>query len=389
MKRLFLITLTLLIILLSGCTNEPPQTIEDACGMPLESFKDSNPQTVYDTGGLRQVSQTLTGYFDTVLSLTLLVDEHVDTDQIFECVEMIYKTVHQHATSYALYEGINNVARINEAPQDTYIIDPILAELIEMGIHYQNETEGLFDISYGPIFRLWGDAMTSCNEENTCARPLRESLEAALLNTGVERISLNNLEITLEENMNLELGGIAKGYGAGLVSDYLRASNLVKGFLLNAGTSNIEVYGNHPIRENKQWLIGLRDPDEDKRGYKKNEEPKPYARVFLNSGEHIVTSGDYQRYFEEDDILYHHIIDPRTLEPGREMRSITVIGPDGVFGDVLSTTAFLYPPMEAIALVESYGYEAIIYGIDGTIYYSSSLEERIEIIDLKEINHGD
>jgi len=165
-----------------------------------------------------------------------------------------------------------------------------------------------------------------------------------------EKISLDDLEITLEENMNLELGGIAKGYAAGLVSDFLRASSLVKGFLLNAGTSNIEVYGNHPVRENKQWLIALRHPD--------SEFLDPYARVYLNSGEHIVTSGDYQRYFEVDDMMYHHIIDPRTLEPGTEMRSITVIGDDGVFGDVLSTTAFLYPVDEALSFVESYGYEA-------------------------------
>jgi len=170
MKRLFLITLTLLILFLSGCTNELPQTIEEACEMPLESFKDSSVDTVYDTDELRQVSQTLTGYFDTVLSLTLLVEEDVDTDNLFNCVEMIYQTVHQHATSYEFYEGINNVALINENPENTYLIDPILAELIEMGITYQNETEGLFDISYGPVFGLWGDAMTSCNEENTCAK---------------------------------------------------------------------------------------------------------------------------------------------------------------------------------------------------------------------------
>lgn len=372
MKRLLLTALFLLFtLIISGCALPEPKTIEEACGLSLYDFKDSTENTVFDTSGLTQVSQSLSGYFDTVLSLTLLVEEDIDTDQIFTCVEMIYKTVHQHATSYEFYEGINNLALINQNPENTYEIDPILTDLIELGINYQNETNGLFDISYGPIFDLWGEAMTECNEGRSCIRPTEAMLEDALLNTGIDKINLDNHTITLEENMDLELGGIAKGYAAGLVSDYLRASGLVKGFLINAGTSNIEVYGNHPVRDNKKWLIALRHPD--------SEFLDPYARIYLESGEHIITSGDYQRYFEVEEMMYHHIIDPRTLEPGREMRSITVVGPDGVFGDVLSTTAFLYPPLEAIELVESFGYEAIIYGNDGTLYYSDNLESRLEL----------
>jgi len=320
---------------------------------------------------LTRSTQTLTGYFGTVLTLTIYTTDDVNPDDVFACTEMIYKTVHQQATSYETFEGITNIALINENPSQTYEIDPLLVDILETGIDYSNQMNGLFDITLGPVLGLWDEAMTTCNEGGVCELPTEASLSDANEAVGLEKINLVDNQITLEPGMNLELGGIAKGYAAGLVGDYLRYHEGVHGYLINAGTSNIEVYGIHPSRENGQWLIALRNPE--------GEFLDPYARVYLESGEHIVTSGDYQRFFTVNDEIYHHIIDPTTLAPGREMRAITIIGPDGLFGDVLSTAAFLKPPEEAIEFVESFGYEAILYGIDGTIHMSDSMNERIEL----------
>ena len=370
-KSMYILSLVLIVfVILSGCETAPPKTIEDACGIPLERFKDAPVSDPLVTSDLTRTSQRLTGYFGTVLSLTIYTTDDVDPDDVFTCVEMIYQTVHQHATSYEMFEGITNIARINEDPSQTYTIDPLLTDILQTGIDYSTEVNEHFDITLGPVLEYWDDAMITCNEGGPCEVPEQTDLNNANQYVGLDKIQLDGNSLTLEDGMNLELGGIAKGYAAGLVGDYLRSVNGVHGYLINAGTSNIEVQGIHPTRDNGQWLIALRNPE--------GEFLDPYARIYLESGQHIVTSGDYQRYFTVDDTIYHHIIDPSTLMPGREMRSITVIGPDGLFGDVLSTAAFLKPADEAIDYVESFGYEAILYDNEGTIQMSESLKLDIE-----------
>ena len=371
MKRLISFVIFTLLLVLTACQT-PPDSIETACGTSIETFQNTPVGTPFETAGLKRTSATLTGYFDTLLSLTIYTDDSVNTNEILNCVEMIYQHVHQLATNYDEFEGILNVYTMNQNPGTAYDIDPLLADIIQLGLEYGDLTEGLFDISIGTLLNLWNEAMTRCNEGGLCEIPSEASLLEAQNFIGRERISLEDNVFRALEGTQIDLGGVAKGYAAALVGDYLRYRGDVKGFLINAGTSNIEVYGLHPNRENERWLVALRHPE--------SEFLEPYARLFLDSGEHIVTAGDYQRFFEVDGVMFHHILDPRTLVPGQTMRSITMVGPDGILGDVLSTAAFLMEPLEAIAFAESFGFEAILYTLDGEILYSKSLESRMESI---------
>ena len=368
MKRLLSgLTLTLLLVL-TACQTPPLNSIEDVCGVSINVFKSTPAIEVFETSGLKRTSATLTGYFDTLLSLTLYTDESVDTHEILDCVEMIYKHVHQLATNYNEYDNILNVYQLNKNPGEVYEIDPLLSDIIALGLEYGTLTEGLFDISLGALINVWNRSMIECNEGRLCELPSEDSLNEAQSLIGSDRISLNGNRFSVLEGTQIDLGGVAKGYAASLVGDYLRYRGDVKGFLINAGTSNIEVYGSHPTRDNQRWLIALRHPE--------SEFLDPYSRLYLDSGEHIVTAGDYQRYFEVDGERFHHIIDPRTLYPGQTMRSITLIGPDGILGDVLSTAAFLMEPLEAIAFAESFGFEAILYTLEGEILFSENLISR-------------
>ena len=373
MKRLFTLLTLLFIFLLSACQTPPKDSVEAACGATIDDFKNTPATEVFETSGLRRTSATLTGYFDTLLSLTIYTDPSVNTNEILNCVEMIYQHVHRLATNYDAFEGIINVYAMNRNPGVLYEIDPLLADVIRVGLEYGAMTDGLFDISLGALINIWSDAMTSCNENGVCEIPSDEQLLEASNLVGSERIRLEGNTFIASEGTQIDLGGVAKGYAAALVGDYLRFRGDVKGFLINAGTSNIEVYGLHPTRDNERWLIALRHPE--------SEFLEPYARLYLDSGEHIVTAGDYQRFFEVDGIMFHHILDPRTLYPGQTMRSITLVGPNGVLGDVLSTTAFLMEPLDAIAFAESFGFEAILYMLDGRILYSESLYSRMDEIN--------
>jgi thiamine biosynthesis lipoprotein len=419
MKRILLVLSTFLIFTLYACSNQSYTSVEEACGVPISTFQNTPAMNTFETSGLRPRPATLTGYFDTLLSLTLYVDESVSNDEfklILECVEMIYKEVHQLATNYDAFEGLINVYAMNQNPGITYSIDPLLADIIRLGLEYGDITDGLFDISLGRLLNVWNDAMATCNQGGVCEIPSKDVLINSSNYIGSDRITLIENQFTALEGTQIDLGGVAKGYAAALVGDYLRWRGDVKGFLLNAGTSNIEVYGLHPTRDNQKWLIGLRHPEwsdivlsfdsredfpsaNDEKGpqtrinyfvrdtmlyyFWNNSEyielTAAYARVFLESGEHIVTAGDYQRFFEVDGVMYHHILDPRTLSPGQKMRSITMIGPNGILGDVLSTAAFLMEPLEAIAFAETFGFQAILYTLEGEILMSETLNSRIEI----------
>ena len=372
MKRLLSLLILAFIFLLSACQTPQKSSIETACGASIDDFRNTPATDVFETAGLKRTSATLTGYFDTLLSLTIYTDASVNTNDILNCVEMIYQHVHQLATNYDAFEGIVNVYAMNQNPGLNYEIDPLLADIIRLGLEYGELTEGLFDISLGALLNLWNEAMTTCNEDRICEIPSDESLLEAQALIGKARINLEDNTFQALEGTQIDLGGVAKGYAAALVGDYLRFRGDVKGFLINAGTSNIEVYGLHPTRDNERWLIALRHPE--------SEFLEPYARLYLDSGEHIVTAGDYQRFFEVDGVMFHHILDPRTLFPGQTMRSITLVGPNGVLGDVLSTAAFLMEPLDAITFVESHGFEAILYTLDGRILYSESLLSRMDEI---------
>ena len=417
MKRLLTLLILTFILVLTACQTPQNSSVESACKASIDDFQNTPATDVFETAGLKRTSATLTGYFDTLLSLTLYTDASVNTNEILTCVEKIYQHVHQLATNYDAFEGIMNVYQMNQNPGMRYDIDPLLADIIRLGLEYGELTDGLFDISLGPLINIWSDAMTTCNEGGVCDIPSEEQLLEASNLIGNQRIRLDGITFQALEGTQIDLGGVAKGYAAALVGDYLRFRGDVKGFLINAGTSNIEVYGLHPTRDNERWLIALRHPEwpdrvlrfadfssfpslfDDQKPMKRvlyfaensnktyiwtgvdyKEINESYARLFLDSGEHIVTAGDYQRFFEVGGVMFHHILDPRTLFPGQTMRSITLVGPDGVLGDVLSTAAFLMEPLDAITFVESHGFEAILYTLDGRILYSESIRLRMDEI---------
>ena len=344
----------------------------EACDGSPSAWREA-PDLNRPTAGLDRHNQTLTSYFDTSLSLSIYVEDNGDAAAIFACTEAIYRHIHQIATRYDGFEGVINPYVINQQPNMDHVIDPLLFDMIALAIEYHALTEGLFDITIGPVVDVWGGAMIRCQEGGPCEVPSSEALDAAAMFVGIDRITLNEeaQTVRLADNVSIDLGGIAKGFAARVVGDYLRAHPAVSGFILNAGTSNIEVNGRHPVRANERWLIGLTDPDSP------SFLPQTFARVSLLSGMNMMTSGDYQRYFMVDGVRYHHIIDPRTLNPSNTMRAITVIGDDGLIGDIWATTLFIMTVEEALATLSALeGFHGLIYDMDGVLHMTEGFAEQ-------------
>jgi thiamine biosynthesis lipoprotein len=176
------------------------------------------------------------------------------------------------------------------------------------------------------------------------------------------QISIDSAAKTIrfgEPGMRINLGGIAKGYAVEQGARILRAAG-VESALLNAG-GDTRVIGD---RRGEPWIVGIRHPRLE----------GEFATRLPLVDEAISTSGDYERFFEEDGRRYHHIINPVTGEPTATVLSATVIGPDATLTDALSTTVFVLGAEAGIALIESYpGFEAIVVDPAGRLTYSSGL----------------
>lgn len=316
-----------------------------------------------------ECTKVWSSYLHTVVSLKIYFDETtlIDSLQVFNNVEDIIAYYHIISDKYDGYNGYINIKTINDSPSTTHVISQELYDLLDFTLSHQEEVNNLFNAALGPVISVWHDYRENCNTNDICAIPSMQELNAANLYTDPNKIILdpNNLTITMEPHMSLDLGGVSKGYISGLILDYLATLNIT-GYILNNGESNISIGGTHPTRENQKFIIAITDP---------TFTTPYYATVYLSDGDQLVTSGDYQQFFMVGDQLYHHIIHNNTLFPERYCRSVSIITSDPALADLYSTAIFLMPIEEGIAFVDNIpGLEAIWYDLEGNIHFSANFE---------------
>ena len=161
-----------------------------------------------------------------------------------------------------------------------------------------------------------------------------------------------------DPELSLDLGAVAKGYTAERVAQWMLDSEMPS-FIISAG-GNVRM-GNPPADGRTKWGVGIQDPDGAVLGL------SDIVETLYVTGCSVVTSGDYQRYYVVDGQRYHHLIDPDTLMPDTDFRSVSIITEDSGYADLLSTAAFLMPYEESRAFVDSLdGVEAIWLFPDGS-----------------------
>ena len=362
MKKLLLLIILLLIsFTLSGCKDDPNDsnpfpTINQECTL----VKDTTTLECYSVWS---------SYLHTVVTLKIYLPEGstINSEDVFTEVEKIISFYNDISDKYYLYDGVTNVKTINDNPTETHTISEELFDLIEFSLDHQNDVGNLFNIALGPVISIWHDYRENCNENEICELPTLSELESANLFTNQNDIIMDrdNLSITMDEGMSIDLGGVSKGYISRIINEYLDTLDIT-GYLLNNGESNISLGGTHPTRESGDFLIAVTDP---------TRTLPYYATVYLGNGEQLVTSGDYQQYFEVNGEIYHHIISGNSLFPDRNSRSVSIIYNDPALADLYSTAIFLMSIEDGITFVDNTeGLEAIWYGLDGTIYFSENFE---------------
>ena len=240
--------------------------------------------------------------------------------------------------------------------------DP-LAELIAAGLHYGVISDGAFDISIAPVSSLWD--FTS--GEGTV--PDSDAIAEALELVNYRDVMLEGNEIRFaKEGMQLDLGAVAKGYIADRIKDYLLEQG-VESAIIDLG-GNILCVGNRPGGD--PFRIGLQRP------FASYSETVATVEITDKS---VVSSGIYERYFEEDGVLYHHILNPKTGYPyDNGLVSVTIISDESVDGDGLSTSCFALGLEKGMELVDSLpDVQAVFITEDGELHFSEGFEEELTV----------
>jgi FAD:protein FMN transferase len=225
-------------------------------------------------------------------------------------------------------------------------------------------TEGGFNIAVGPAVQAW-----SVTEQSRI--PSEEQLDKLFPLVDLSALQLNEAMGTAyltRTGMRVDVGGIGKGFAADRAVEAMQVAGATAGVVALSG--DIKTFGRMP--DGEAFLFGIQHP---------RKETAVLATIELHD-EAISTAGDYERFFERAGVRYHHILDPRTLQPARECQSVTVIAKDGVMADGLDTGIFVMGPKRGMELVERLpDVEAVIIDRDGSILVSSGLKSRVQFTD--------
>ena len=235
------------------------------------------------------------------------------------------------------------------------------AGLVERSMELYQKTDGAFDIAIYPVMCEWGFA------DDDYKVPDQAALTELLKLTDASQISYDKekSEIIFNiEGMQIDLGGIAKGYTSNRIMDIYRECGLKSG-LVNLG-GNVQAYGYKP--DGSKWRVAIEDPDDT----------SDYFGVLSIADKAVITSGGYERFFEEDGKTYHHIIDPKTGYPAESgLLSVTIVSADGTLADGLSTSFFIMGKEKACQYYreDPDAFDMILMTEDRKVYVTEGIKE--------------
>ena len=235
------------------------------------------------------------------------------------------------------------------------------AYLMKKSLELYQLTDGAFDISIYPVMDLWGFTTQDF------AVPSSEELEEKLALVDASKIDFDEEsgEVSFEQDgMEIDFGGIAKGYTSDQVAKIFAEYGIESG-LINLG-GNVDAYGSKT--DGTAWRVAIQSPDQDGN----------YIGVLEAEDKAVITSGGYERYFEEDGITYHHIIDPSTGYPADSgLKSVTIICDDGTLADGLSTSLFIMGEEKASSFWQEHSdaFDFVLMKDDGSLVISEGIED--------------
>ncbi len=280
---------------------------------------------------------------------------HDDESVGLALVEQVLDEYRRIDREMSTYRPDSEISLVNDGAASAAVpVDLELFTVIERSLALSEASRGAFDITYDSVGYMY--------DYRAKLHPNDSQIRAGLAAVDYRHVLLDENAHSVRfrvPGVRINLGGIAKGYAVERGAAILSAQG-VEHALLNAG-GDTRVLGD---RRGQPWIVGIRHP---------RLADAVVTRLPLID-EAISTSGDYERFFEEDGRRYHHILNPTTGRPTQGVLSATVIGPDATLTDGLSTTLFVLGSEAGMEFIESFGeYEAVIVDQDGVLTYSSGL----------------
>ena len=314
-------------------------------------------------------------YKETRTSMYTVVEITVSSDSAEKAKSVIDKAFNELdrlAKLLNFYSDDSEVSMINRHAGDKPVkVSSETLEIIEKALYVSENTEGAFDITVGPVVRLWDFKNKVIPDEKT----IKEKLKIV----GYKNIIVDRQKSTVflkKRGMQMDLGGIIKGYAADKAVEVLKKDGIKSGIVAVAG--DIKAFGKKP--DGGLWNVGIQNP--------RPNPPIPPLAKGGNGGDEIIaaiglsdagisTSGDYQRFFIKGGKRYHHLLNPKTGYPVYDCQSATVITRDAVFTDAFSTGIFILGHQRGMDVLKRLGFDGVIVDKDGKIHATEGIKNRI------------
>lgn len=298
-------------------------------------------------------------YFTTMDTFVELSFNFSDHEKAVQIKEEVCQEIERLEQLVSRSSEESEIAIINQlSGVEPALVSPETLAVIQQALQFSVISGGAFDPTVGPLISSWGflgQQYRIPSEAETAKALALVDYRKVIVDEALSSVYLP------EKGMSLELAGIAKGFIVDRAVDILNSYNVSEAFI-NAGGDIALI--------NNQWRIGIRHP---------RDSDEIIAVLDLENGA-LATSGDYQRFFELNSVRYHHLIDPWTGLPARDLISVTIIADQVSKADALATSIFILGPEEGLILIESLaGVEGVLITPDLEIICSSGLTGKLEL----------
>ena len=335
-------------VFVSGCTQKSQDTTKSKKSESTVTSEASTGQSSSDTEASKDIFA-----MDTYMTVTAY------GEKAQEAVDAAEAEIERLDALLSTGNADSEIAKLNEAKNATLSEDG--GYLVERALELNKETDGAFDIAIYPVMEAWGFPTQNFRV------PSADELAELLKHVDASEISYDKTtrEISFADSqMKIDLGGIAKGYTSSRIMDIFKENGITSG-LVNLG-GNVQALGTKTDGSN--WRVAVQSPDDT----------EDYLGVLSIQDKAVITSGGYERYFEQDGVTYHHIIDPKTGYPAENgLVSVTIVSEDGTLADGLSTSLFIMGEEKAAKFWRAHSeeFDAVLVTDDGTIYVTEGLKD--------------
>jgi thiamine biosynthesis lipoprotein len=293
-------------------------------------------------------------------------------ESAYQHIKDMYDFYHKLTDNYGGHEGVSGIYFINNLVNSTQIdqtveIDKALYDILELSLELQVFTDGYFDISIGRIVDVWKELIDTYDfPGQEVPKELVDHALSVVENIPVieDAVTLHTdagkYYVTLKYGAKIDLGAIAKGYVTQLAVDYLIEQGF-KTYLISGGGSSMLYGEGNPRTADGTYRTGLINPqDVINNLHILGHRPKNYG-IYTSTNYDVTTSGSYNQFVLSENVMYHHIVSPKTKTPANYYLTVSIIGTDAGYNDALSTALFNMPPEVLASFVNTHNLEVYTY----------------------------